>query len=69
MSDLEVPAATAIPIVNTSIDVDACVSRFLKVRERSNLKKRLLELKKLLTANDLVGKLSAHNKKILGFKQ
>ena len=33
--------ANSTPIVNASIDVDACVSRFLKVRERSNLKKRL----------------------------
>lgn len=60
--------ASAKPIVNTNIDVDACVSRYLKVREKSNLKKRLAELKKLLVDDDLVGKLSADHKKMLGFK-
>ena len=61
--------ANPTPIVNTSVDVDACVSRFLKVRENSNLKKRLTELKKLLADYGLAGKLSAHNKKVLGLKK
>lgn len=61
--------ANPTPVVNNSVDVNACVSRFLRVREKSNLKKRLMELKKLLTDYALVGKLSAHNKKMLGFKK
>jgi hypothetical protein len=58
--------ASRTPVVNPNINVDACVSRFLKVRERSNLAKRLRELKELLREYDLVGKLSPHNKKMLG---
>lgn len=61
--------ANLTPVVNTSVDVDACVSRFLQVREKSDLKKRLMELKKLLADYGLIGKLSAHNKKMLGFKK
>jgi len=56
------------PVVNPNVDVDACVSRCLAVRERSNLAKRVNELKKLLLDYKLVGKLSAQNKKALGFK-
>jgi hypothetical protein len=55
-------------VVNTNVNVDACVSRYLQVREKSNLKKRLTELKKLLVEYELAGKLSASNKKMLGFK-
>lgn len=54
------------PIINPNIDVDACVTRFLSVRERSNLSKRLKELRGLLIAYDLVDKLSEKNKKMLG---
>ena len=54
------------PIVNRNIDVNACVTRFFRVRERSNLKKRLNELRKLLTDYALVDQLSPQNKKILG---
>ncbi|MBI3851881.1 MAG: HNH endonuclease [Verrucomicrobia bacterium] len=61
--------ANSTPIVNASIDVNACVSRFLKVREHSNLKKRLLELKKLLADYGLAGKLSARNRRMLGFQK
>ena len=55
------------PIVNTNIDVDACVSRYLQVREKSNLKKRISELKKLLESNGIVDKLTDKNKKLLGY--
>ncbi|HET55951.1 MAG TPA: hypothetical protein ENN33_12160 [Ignavibacteria bacterium] len=55
------------PKINPNIDVDACVSRFLSVRERSNLKKRLSELKKLILSYNLVENLSPENKKLLGF--
>jgi len=54
------------PIINVKIDVNACVRRFLKVREKSNLPKRLEELRKLLIDYDLIDKLSAKNKKLLG---
>jgi len=54
------------PIVNSNIDVDACVTRFLNVREGSDLKKRLGELKKVLKSYNLVDKLSRKNKQILG---
>jgi len=54
------------PIINPHIDVDACVTRFLKVREKSDLPKRLKELRKLLIAYDLVDRLSKENKQVLG---
>ena len=56
------------PIINTNIDVDACVKRYLQVREKSHLPKRIGELVKILTDYNLVDKLSAANKKLLGFK-
>jgi len=54
------------PIINPNINVNACVARFLKVRERSNLSKRLKELRDLLMSYDLIDKLSEKNKQILG---
>lgn len=53
-------------IINKNIDVNACVSRYLMVREGSNLSKRIKELKKLIKEYRLEGKLSKENKKILG---
>ncbi len=64
-ADLNLLASTD-PIINRNIDVNACVTRFLRVRERSNLKKRLNELRKLLTDYALVNQLSPQNKRILG---
>ncbi len=55
------------PIFNPNIDVDACVTRYLTVRERSNLPKRIKELKKLLEGNKLTEKLSKENRKLLGY--
>ncbi len=60
--------SSATPIVNSDIDVDACVSRYLAVRERSNLRKRIRELKKVLADYDLMDSLSAANKKLLGLQ-
>lgn len=60
--------ASRTSIVNPNVDVDACVTRFLSVRERSDLAKRVKELKELLKEYALVGRLSPSNKKILGFK-
>lgn len=59
--------ASRIPVVNRDIDVDACVTRFLSVRERSNLPKRIAELKRLLEDYRLTGRLSANNRKLLGY--
>lgn len=56
------------PIINTNINVNSCVQRYLQVREKSHLPKRIKELKKILTDYNLVVKLSAANKKLLGFK-
>ncbi|MDI6774552.1 MAG: hypothetical protein QME60_04040 [Verrucomicrobiota bacterium] len=65
-ADLTLLASKSV-VVNPNIDVDACVTRFLSVRERSNLAKRISELKRLLEDCDLTGKLSAANKKMLGY--
>ena len=56
------------PIINTNINVNKCVERYLQVREKSHLPKRITELKKILSDYDLFSKLSAANKKLLGFK-
>jgi hypothetical protein len=55
------------PVVNTNVDVNACVSRYLAVREYSNLAKRIAELKDLLAEYDLVASLSRENRRCLGF--
>jgi Uncharacterized protein conserved in bacteria len=55
------------PIINTSINVNASVTRYLNTRERSNLEKRVDELKKLLEDYNLVDKLSINNKRMLGY--
>jgi len=65
-ADLGLLASTQ-PVVNKAIDVNAGVSRYLTVRERSNLPKRIRELKELLVDYDLVGNLSLANKQLLGF--
>lgn len=58
--------ASKTPIVNPGIDVNNCVANYLKVREHSNLKKRVTELKQILTKYELTSKLSFKNKKLLG---
>lgn len=55
------------PIINANIDVDACVTRMLTVRGATDLTKRIKELKKLLEDYSLISRLSAQNKKILGY--
>ncbi len=55
------------PIINTEINVDKCVERYLQVRERSHLPKRINELKKILKDYNLISNLSPKNKKLLGF--
>ena len=55
------------PIINIDINVDKCVERYLHVREKSHLPKRIIELKKIIKDYNLVNKLSLKNKKMLGF--
>ena len=55
------------PVVNSNIDVNACVSRMLTVRGATDLAKRISELKKLLGENKLIPRLSVVNKKLLGY--
>lgn len=56
------------PVINTDIDVDKCVTRMLTVRSATDLSRRINELKKLLVDYNLVNKLSAQNKRLLGFR-
>ena len=54
-------------ITNRNIDVNKGVERYLQVREKSDLPKRIKEIKKILQVYDLVDGLSNDNKKLLGF--
>jgi len=56
------------PIMNRNIDVNKGVERYLQVREKSDLPKRVKEIKKILQVYDLVDNLSPENKKLLGFE-
>lgn len=58
--------SSATPIINPNINVNNCVTNYLKVRENSNLKKRVTELKQTLLKYKLISKLSPKNKKLLG---
>ncbi len=58
--------ASKTPIINENFDVNQCVTRYLKVREKSNLVKRIFELKKIIVSYGLNDQLSKDNKKILG---
>lgn len=55
------------PVINTNIDVNKCVERYLQVRERSHLPKRIEELKKIITDYKLINSLNNENKSLLGF--
>ncbi len=54
------------PVVNENIDVNRCVERVLRVRERSNLGKRIKTLKLLFTRLGIEDRLSAVNRRLLG---
>lgn len=56
------------PLINRNIDVNKGVERYLQVREKSDLPKRIKEIKKILLVYELVPNLSMENKKLLGFK-
>lgn len=55
------------PIMNLSIDVNKGVDRYLQVREKSDLPKRIKEIKKILMVYELIPNLTEANKKLLGF--
>ncbi len=55
------------PIMNLSIDINRGVERYLQVREKSDLPKRIIEIKKIIQVYDLVAGLSNENKTLLGF--
>lgn len=55
------------PIMNHNIDVNKGIERYLQVREKSDLPKRIKEIKKILQVYGLVSGLSEDNKKLLGF--
>jgi len=57
------------PVMNNNVDVNKCVNRYLRVREKSNLRKRINELKKVIKNYGFVDKLTDDNKKILGLLQ
>ena len=56
-----------VPIINKKINVNKGVERYLQVREKSDLEKRLNEIRKIIQIYDLVDNLSKENKKLLGF--
>lgn len=56
------------PVVNSHVDVNRCVERYLSIRQHSDLNRRVLELKQVLGDYGLVDRLSRENKKILGFE-
>lgn len=55
------------PVMNYNIDVNKGVERYLQVRERSDLPKRIKEIKKIIQIYGLVDSLSKENKRLLGF--
>lgn len=61
--------ASKTPIVNTNINVNKCVERYLQVREKSKLDKRIKELKKIIEKYDLVKDLTDVNRKLLGLNK
>lgn len=58
--------ASKTPVINENVDVNKCVTRYLTVREKSSLIKRIEELKKIIITYDLEDKLSQKNRKMLG---
>jgi hypothetical protein len=55
------------PIINKKINVNKGVERYLQVREKSDLQKRINEIRKILQIYGLVENLFDENKKLLGF--
>jgi hypothetical protein len=65
-ANLELISSTK-PIINHNINVNNGVTRYLQVREASDLPKRIQEIKKILEVYKLTDNLSDENKKLLGF--
>jgi hypothetical protein len=59
--------SSRLPILNNNVNENKCVERYLKVREKSNLKKRISGLKKIIKKYGLIERLTIENRKILGF--
>ena len=57
-----------LPIINHNIDVNKGVERYLQVREKSDLPKRIREIKKILQVYELVPNLTKENRELLGFE-
>lgn len=55
------------PVINRNIDINKGVERYLQVREKSNLGKRVKEIKKVIRFYGLEDNLSKENRKFLGF--
>lgn len=55
------------PVINRNIDINKGVERYLQVREKSNLEKRVKEIKKVIRFYGLEDNLSKENRKFLGF--
>jgi hypothetical protein len=55
------------PVINKKINVNKGVERYLQVREKSDLPKRIKEIRKILQICDLLENLSEVNKQLLGF--
>lgn len=55
------------PVINKNININKGVERYLQVREKSNLEKRIKEIKKVIRYYGLKDKLSSENQKFLGF--
>jgi hypothetical protein len=64
-ANLELISST-IPIINHNINVNNGVTKYLQVREMSDLPKRVKEIKKILEVYQLTDNLSEDNKKLLG---
>jgi hypothetical protein len=54
------------PVANTNVDVNKGVTRYLQVREQSNLNKRIQEIKKIIRFYGLEGHLTDENRRLLG---
>ena len=57
-----------VPVINTNIDVNGGVDRYLKVRNSNvDMNKRIEEIRSVLESYNLVDKLDAQHKSILGY--
>jgi hypothetical protein len=66
-ANLELISQT-LPLINHNIDVNKGVERYLQVREKSDLPKRIKEIKKILQVYELIPNLTKENRELLGFE-